>query len=177
MEGKPSGLPRKSVSLPEIPEGLRDSFFRLQYCNEKISLLYSQKVKGVEAVVKGDKKRGMELRKIREKRGLGLRETARLSGVPYALLSQVETGKRYPTAGFLLKLSPVLGIHQDELLELFGYGRVTEEEKRLRRLAQEFEGVLFEYLEELASLGEEVKEDVIRMLEAILRQKKEERRK
>ena len=38
-------------------------------------------------------------------------------------------------------------------------------------------GVLFEYLEELVFLGEEVKEDVIRMLEAILRQKKERRKK
>ncbi|MGQ9623168.1 MAG: hypothetical protein ACUVTO_07015, partial [Candidatus Caldatribacteriaceae bacterium] len=75
-----------------------------------------------------------------------------------------------------LKLSPVLGIHQDELLELFGYGKVKEEERRLRRLAKEFEGVLFEHLEELASLGEEVKQDVIRMLEAILKREREKRK-
>jgi hypothetical protein len=45
----------------------------------------------------------------------GTWETARILRVPHALLSPGKTGKRYPMVGFLLKLSPVLGIHQDEL--------------------------------------------------------------
>jgi hypothetical protein len=80
----------------------------LQYCNEKFSLLYSQK-KG------GGRRQKAEMERQRMEKRPGTWETARILRVPHALLSPGETGKRYPMVGFLLKLSPVLGIHQDEL--------------------------------------------------------------
>ena len=123
------------------------------------------------------KERGKKLREIREQKGLGLREAARQAGVSPTLLSLVETGKRKPTPALLSKLAPVLSVPQDELLSLYDYYEMNELNRRLHRLAKEFDAVLFEHLEEITSLGEGVKRDVLRMIEAVLEKEREEKKK
>jgi len=104
------------------------------------------------------KMRGKKLREIREKKGLSLREAARKASISPTLLSLIETGKRKPTSAVLVKLASVLSVPQDELLFLYDYYEINEVNRRLHRLAKEFDAVLFEHLEEITSLGEEKKE-------------------
>jgi len=72
-------------------------------------LCYTPRRRGVE----GDRKRRWSGKGWKKRPGTW--ETARILRVPHALLSPGETGKRYLMVGFLLKLSLVFGIHQDEL--------------------------------------------------------------
>ena len=122
------------------------------------------------------KEQGKKLREIREKKGLSLREAARQAGVSPTLLSLVETGKRKPTSALLVKLAPVLSVPQDELLFLYDYYEINEVNRRLHRLAKEFDAVLFEHLEEITSLGEGAKKDILRMIEAVLEKEKEKKK-
>jgi len=122
------------------------------------------------------KEQGKKLREIREKKGLSLREAARQAGVSPTLLSLVETGKRKPTSALLVKLAPVLSVPQDELLFLYDYYEINEVNRRLHRLAKEFDAVLFEHLEEITSLGEGAKKDILRIIEAVLEKEKEKKK-
>jgi len=122
------------------------------------------------------KEQGKKLREIREKKGLSLREAARKAGVSPTLLSLVETGKRKPTSALLVKLAPVLSVPQDELLFLYDYYEINEVNRRLHRLAKEFDAVLFEHLEEITSLGEGAKKDILRIIEAVLEKEKEKKK-
>ncbi len=122
------------------------------------------------------KEQGKKLREIREKKGLSLREAARKAVVSPTLLSLVETGKRKPTSALLVKLAPVLSVPQDELLFLYDYYEINEVNRRLHRLAKEFDAVLFEHLEEITSLGEGAKKDILRMIEAVLEKEKEKKK-
>jgi len=122
------------------------------------------------------KEQGKKLREIREKKGLSLREAARQAGVSPTLLSLVETGKRKPTSALLVKLASVLSVPQDELLFLYDYYEINEVNRRLHRLAKEFDAVLFEHLEEITSLGEGAKKDILRMIEAVLEKEKEKKK-
>lgn len=122
------------------------------------------------------KEQGKKLREIREKKGLSLREAARLAGVSPTLLSLVETGKRKPTSALLVKLASVLSVPQDELLFLYDYYEINEVNRRLHRLAKEFDAVLFEHLEEITSLGEGAKKDILRMIEAVIEKEKEKKK-
>ena len=122
------------------------------------------------------KEQGKKLREIREKKGLSLREAARKAVVSPTLLSLVETGKRKPTSALLVKLAPVLSVPQDELLFLYDYYEVNEVNRRLHRLAKEFDAVLFEHLEEITSLGEGAKKDILRIIEAVLEKEKEKKK-
>jgi transcriptional regulator with XRE-family HTH domain len=122
------------------------------------------------------KEQGKKLREIREKKGLSLREAARQAGVSPTLLSLVETGKRKPTSALLSKLAPVLSVPQDELLFLYDYYEINEVNRRLHRLAKEFDAVLFEHLEEITSLGEGAKKDILRIIEAVLEKEKEKKK-
>ena len=98
-----------------------------------------------------------EIKRDKRKKGLGLRETARLASVSYTLLSLVEIVKIKTTPTFLSKLAPVLSVPYVELLSLYGYYEVDKVDHRLHRLAKEFDAVLFEHLEEITSLGEGAK--------------------
>ena len=53
---------------------------------------------------------------------------------------------------------------------------VMEVNRRLHCLAKEFDAVLFEHLEEITSLGEGAKKDVLRMIEAVLEKEKEKKK-
>ena len=63
---------------------------------------------------------GDRLRRERLRKGWGVRELARLSRVRYALISELETGKKDDTTGRNLKrLARVLGVSVDYLLGTF----------------------------------------------------------
>jgi transcriptional regulator with XRE-family HTH domain len=69
---------------------------------------------------------GARLRVAREECGLGLRETARLAGVAFGHLSEIEAGNR-PQPGFavVMRVALVLGVDPWTLIDLDG---VEEEE-------------------------------------------------
>lgn len=53
---------------------------------------------------------GAELRQVREGRGLGIRELARLAGLSYEAVSAIERGVRYPSLQTLERLAGALRI-------------------------------------------------------------------
>jgi transcriptional regulator with XRE-family HTH domain len=63
---------------------------------------------------------GERLKRARLRKGYGVRELARLAGVRYPLLSELETGKKDDTTGKKLKrLARALGVSVDYLLGTF----------------------------------------------------------
>jgi transcriptional regulator with XRE-family HTH domain len=63
---------------------------------------------------------GERLRRERLRKGYGVRELARLAGVRYPLISELETGKKDDTTGRNLKrLARALGVSADYLLGTF----------------------------------------------------------
>ena len=67
-----------------------------------------------------DKKRmhkfGNHLRKIRQKKGLSMRQLAALCDIDYAKLSKVETNKANLSVTTLFEIADGLGVHPKELL-------------------------------------------------------------
>jgi len=61
------------------------------------------------------------LKKQREKKGLSIRALAKYSDVSDSYLSQVETGKRFPSAKVLRKLARPLGVKEEVLMREAGY--------------------------------------------------------
>src|SRR5262249_4463674 len=60
---------------------------------------------------------GDRIKRERIRKGWGVRELARLAGVRYALISELETGKKADTTGRNLKrLARVLGVTTDYLI-------------------------------------------------------------
>lgn len=59
---------------------------------------------------------GVNLRKLRTRRGHSLERLARLSGVSRAMLGQIETGKSVPTIAILWKIATALGVSFATLL-------------------------------------------------------------
>ena len=53
---------------------------------------------------------GQELRAVRERRGLSIRETARRAGISSEAISDIERGLRYPTLRSLEALAHVLDL-------------------------------------------------------------------
>jgi SOS regulatory protein LexA len=65
---------------------------------------------------------GAYLRKLRNDKGLTIRQLEKLSGVSNAYISQMETGKRgIPTPDVLKKIHEPLGVEYDELMQRAGY--------------------------------------------------------
>lgn len=65
---------------------------------------------------------GKNLRSLRKKKGLRIKDLEELSGVSNAYLSQLETAKRgRPSPEILKKLAPHLGISYTELMKLAGH--------------------------------------------------------
>ena len=58
----------------------------------------------------------MKLKRLRDERALTLRDLARLSGVDYTAISEIERGKRRPHQGTGKKLAAALGVEVRELL-------------------------------------------------------------
>jgi len=64
---------------------------------------------------------GNYLRDLRNRRRLTLRDVENESGASGSYLSQVEQGKRKPSADLLRKIAPTYGASVRELLEMAGY--------------------------------------------------------
>lgn len=64
---------------------------------------------------------GDYLRELRVGRKLTLREVEEQSGASGSYLSQVEQGKRHPSADLLRKIAPTYGASVKELMALAGY--------------------------------------------------------
>ncbi|MDO8886686.1 helix-turn-helix transcriptional regulator [Candidatus Oleimmundimicrobium sp.] len=92
------------------------------------------------------------LKKQREKKGLSIRALAKYSDVSDSFLSQIELGKRFPSAKVLRKLARPLGVKEEILMREAGYlpemvreesakygvecvdvSKLSEEDKRLVR--------------------------------------------
>lgn len=74
------------------------------------------------------------LRRLREEAGLGLRATARKSGISASFLSDLETGKRSPSSATLKKLSAVLLPKGDSLSQAYIRVRLAVLEARVEKL-------------------------------------------
>jgi transcriptional regulator with XRE-family HTH domain len=59
----------------------------------------------------------LRIRQLRERKGVSLRELARLSGVGAATLSRIESGHANPRLSTLLHLAAVLGVFVGQLFE------------------------------------------------------------
>ena len=64
---------------------------------------------------------GDYLRELRNRKRLTLREVQERSGASGSYLSQVEQGKRHPSAELLRKIAPTYGASVRELLTMAGY--------------------------------------------------------
>ena len=64
---------------------------------------------------------GDSLRELRKRKHLSLRDIEKESGVSGSYLSQVEQGKRHPSADLLRKIAPTYGASVRELLVMAGY--------------------------------------------------------
>ena len=59
----------------------------------------------------------LRIRQLRERKGVSLRELARLSGVGAATLSRIESGEANPRLSTLLRLADVLDVSVTDLFE------------------------------------------------------------
>jgi transcriptional regulator with XRE-family HTH domain len=64
---------------------------------------------------------GSYLRELRNQKRLSLRDVEEQSGASGSYLSQVEQGKRQPSADLLRKIAPAYGASVKELLTMAGY--------------------------------------------------------
>jgi transcriptional regulator with XRE-family HTH domain len=68
---------------------------------------------------------GVNLKRLRTKRGLSLEALARLSGVSRAMIGQIEAGRSMPTIGLLFKITRALDIPFAALMGGSGGGAMT----------------------------------------------------
>ncbi|MEM8963931.1 MAG: helix-turn-helix domain-containing protein, partial [Acidobacteriota bacterium] len=61
---------------------------------------------------------GLKLRRLRQDRGLGLKDLARLSGMSISYLSEIEKGRKYPKPDKMLALARGLDVTFDDLVSL-----------------------------------------------------------
>ena len=59
----------------------------------------------------------LRIRQLRERKGVSLRELARLSGVGAATLSRIESGEGNPRLTTLVRLAEVLDVSMQQLFE------------------------------------------------------------
>lgn len=60
---------------------------------------------------------GDNLRRIRSEQNLSQADVSRLTGLRHGFISELESNKKEPCAGTLVKLSTVLGVSVDVLLK------------------------------------------------------------
>lgn len=87
----------------------------------------------MSTVSNSDSKRfGEKLRFLRRHRGLTLKELADALGYKaHGHISELESGKKTPTVGFVLSVARFFGVTTDELLkdELYPESRLTDKEQ------------------------------------------------
>lgn len=82
------------------------------------------------------------MRKVREFRGLSIKDLARESGVSSAAISQWETGKHKPRFEQLKKVLDVLGITYEQLFQDFDEVFIREALEKYETSAKDIEVVL-----------------------------------
>lgn len=70
---------------------------------------------------------GPELKKIREEKGLSLREVDKLTGISYTHLNMIENGKRNVTPALLRNLASAYNVNYLDLYVLAGYMDLVED--------------------------------------------------
>jgi transcriptional regulator with XRE-family HTH domain len=108
------------VTLAQAPEQiacLTLAFFK-QLCYNKLDsrFEYLRKEKRMSP-----QQLGSYLRELRNRKRLTLRDVEKQSGASGSYLSQVEQGKRQPSADLLRKIASTYGASVRELLEMAGY--------------------------------------------------------
>lgn len=73
---------------------------------------------------------GRYLRKLRETKGLSLREVDRLSNISYTHLNMIENGKRNVTPALLRNLAQLYNVDYLDLYEKAGYIDLIEDEEK-----------------------------------------------
>jgi len=113
----------------------------------------------VLAIVNKEKKYSMDfgryLKKLREKRGLGIRQLSKYSGVSSAYISQIENGDRgTPSPRILQKLAAPLKVRLSELYDAAGYGEniFEEDDDTIASSIKETPQVTNDLIEELKSI-------------------------
>ncbi|HOA99670.1 helix-turn-helix domain-containing protein [Candidatus Sordicultor fermentans] len=127
-------------------------------------------------LVMGDwQDKGQRLRELRNKKGWSVRGLAREMGVSKSTVSDVELGRRKPTANYLIKAAKTLGIAERELLEWYGYLEPLppDLDQKLERVAREFDTL---FLDHLGELNEESKKSLVDFLEYLIEKQKREDR-
>lgn len=83
---------------------------------------------------------GEQLKARRLEKGLTLAELEALSGVDKSHLGRIETGKRFPSAHILRKLSEPLGFDERELFKMAGYLSPDKTDKRIDKFKRSLRG-------------------------------------
>ena len=119
--------------------------------------------------------KGQRLRELRNKKGWSVRGLAREMGVSKSSVSDVEVGRRKPSANYLIKAAITLGIAERELLEWYGYLEPLppDLDQKLERVAREFDTL---FLDHLGELNEESKKSLVDFLEYLIEKQKREDR-
>jgi SOS-response transcriptional repressor LexA/DNA-binding XRE family transcriptional regulator len=111
-----------------------------------------------------EKKFGENLKELRKRKGLKIRELEALAKVSNAYLSQLENGKRgKPSPEIIKKLAPHLGVTYTELMKLAGY--ITEdinqdalELLKLEEIEEVFKYAFEQFFNGISDDGEVIKE-------------------
>src|SRR5690625_3565746 len=101
---------------------------------------------------------GTYIRRLRNKRGMTIRQLELYSGVSNSYLSQLEYGKRgIPSPDIIKKLSTGLRVDYEELMIKAGYMKehegITKRERIINKIATEFSDadLMFEDMESLTA--------------------------
>jgi HTH-type transcriptional regulator, competence development regulator len=91
---------------------------------------------------------GEELRRIRELKGMTLREVEKITGISNAYISQVETGKiEKPSPNNLYKLAEAYGVSYEQLMEKAGF--IMRSEKNQQSVTKSLVGAALSTIEDL----------------------------
>lgn len=112
------------------------------------------------------------LKGLRKNLKLTTRDVYKLTGISNGHISDIENGKRKPSADILKRLAPIYKVNVEELLKMAGYLPQDEPEYNNTPIDISFllkkEGVMFDG----EPLTEEDKEDLIRIAQIILSKRK-----
>ncbi len=102
----------------------------------------------------------LQLRELRKRCGITMKELGQVIGVAESTISQYETGKRQPDYETLLKLGEYFGVSVDYLL-----GAEKKPTAESSELDRQLEGVDFALYGEVKDLTDEQKRDVLRFIQ------------
>lgn len=122
---------------------------------------------------------GTYIKRLRNKRGMTIRQLELYSGVSNSYLSQLENGKRgIPSPDIIKKLSTGLRVDYEELMIKAGYMEehegVTKRERIINKIAAEFSDADLMF-EDMESLTAEQLQEVYNFIKFKKEQKKEDK--